>query len=235
MAELQVKLDEAKTQVQTAQAALSTAKTAAEVKVEVENQEKVVAEKQTVLDEAKKRQAMVQERVAQLANVNEKGELTAQAIVASGGSIKVEGQLVTVDFTDEYTMEALKGYTVNVIIYSSISDVDVLTKDHFTIGIDNTATVQFNHDPSEQLTKKTNKVTVVPPKNDTPPPPPTTPEKPKGELPTPPTPPTTPPAESTPPPPGKILPKTGVAENGMYALVGMILGTLTLVFRRRKQ
>ncbi|WP_105134158.1 isopeptide-forming domain-containing fimbrial protein [Streptococcus suis] len=235
MAELQVKLDEAKTQVQTAQAALSTAKTAAEVKVEVENQEKVVAEKQTVLDEAKKRQAMVQERIAQLANVNEKGELTAQAIVALGGSIKVEGQLVTVDFTDEYTMEALKGYTVNVIIYSSISDVDALTKDHFTIGIDNTATVQFNHDPSEQLTKKTNKVTVVPPKNDTPPPPPTTPEKPKGELPTPPTPPTTPPAESTPPTPGKTLPKTGVAENGMYALVGMILGTLTLVFRRRKQ
>ncbi|NQP10236.1 isopeptide-forming domain-containing fimbrial protein [Streptococcus suis] len=235
MAELQAKLDEAKTQVQTAQAALSTAKTAAEVKVEVENQEKVVAEKQTVLDEAKKRQAMVQERIAQLANVNEKGELTAQAIVALGGSIKVEGQLVTVDFTDEYTMEALKGYTVNVIIYSSISDVDALTKDHFTIGIDNTATVQFNHDPSEQLTKKTNKVTVVPPKNDTPPPPPTTPEKPKGELPTPPTPPTTPPAESTPPPPGKTLPKTGVAENGMYALVGMILGTLTLVFRRRKQ
>ncbi|AER18496.1 hypothetical protein SSUD12_0149 [Streptococcus suis D12] len=235
MAELQAKLDEAKTQVQTAQAALSTAKTAAEVKVEVENQEKVVAEKQAVLDEAKKRQAMVQERIAQLANVNEKGELTAQAIVALGGSIKVEGQLVTVDFTDEYTMEALKGYTVNVIIYSSISDVDALTKDHFTIGIDNTATVQFNHDPSEQLTKKTNKVTVVPPKNDTPPPPPTTPEKPKGELPTPPTPPTTPPAESTPPPPGKTLPKTGVAENGMYALVGMILGTLTLVFRRRKQ
>ncbi|NQJ89758.1 isopeptide-forming domain-containing fimbrial protein [Streptococcus suis] len=235
MAELQAKLDEAKTQVQTAQAALSTAKTAAEVKVEVENQEKVVAEKQTVLDEAKKRQAMVQERIAQLANVNEKGELTAQAIVALGGSIKVEGQLVTVDFTDEYTMEALKGYTVNVIIYSSISDVDALTKDHFTIGIDNTATVQFNHDPSEQLTKKTNKVTVVPPKNDTPPPPPTTPEKPKGELPTPPTPPTTPPAESTPPTPGKTLPKTGVAENGMYALVGMILGTLTLVFRRRKQ
>ncbi|WP_174854738.1 isopeptide-forming domain-containing fimbrial protein [Streptococcus suis] len=235
MAELQAKLDEAKTQVQTAQAALSTAKTAAEVKVEVENQEKVVAEKQTVLDEAKKRQAIVQERIAQLANVNEKGELTAQAIVALGGSIKVEGQLVTVDFTDEYTMEALKGYTVNVIIYSSISDVDALTKDHFTIGIDNTATVQFNHDPSEQLTKKTNKVTVVPPKNDTPPPPPTTPEKPKGELPTPPTPPTTPPAESTPPTPGKTLPKTGVAENGMYALVGMILGTLTLVFRRRKQ
>ncbi|MGQ7567797.1 isopeptide-forming domain-containing fimbrial protein [Streptococcus suis] len=235
MAELQAKLDEAKTQVQTAQAALSTAKTAAEVKVEVENQEKVVAEKQTVLDEAKKRQAIVQERIAQLANVNEKGELTAQAIVALGGSIKVEGQLVTVDFTDEYTMKALKGYTVNVIIYSSISDVDALTKDHFTIGIDNTATVQFNHDPSEQLTKKTNKVTVVPPKNDTPPPPPTTPEKPKGELPTPPTPPTTPPAESTPPPPGKTLPKTGVAENGMYALVGMILGTLTLVFRRRKQ
>ncbi|HEL1567887.1 TPA: isopeptide-forming domain-containing fimbrial protein [Streptococcus suis] len=235
MAELQAKLDEAKTQVQTAQAALSTAKTAAEVKVEVENQDKVVAEKQTVLDEAKKRQAIVQERIAQLANVNEKGELTAQAIVALGGSIKVEGQLVTVDFTDEYTMEALKGYTVNVIIYSSISDVDALTKDHFTIGIDNTATVQFNHDPSEQLTKKTNKVTVVPPKNDTPPPPPTTPEKPKGELPTPPTPPTTPPAESTPPPPGKTLPKTGVAENGMYALVGMILGTLTLVFRRRKQ
>ncbi|BDD41815.1 isopeptide-forming domain-containing fimbrial protein [Streptococcus ruminantium] len=230
IAELQAKLEAAKQRVQVAQEVLAKAKTPSEVKVEADNQEKVVAAKQKVLDEAKEKQAKVQERVEQLAKVNDKGELTAEAIAALGGTIKVDGQFVTVDFTDEYTMEALKGYTVNVIIYSSITDVNALTIDHFTKGIDNTATVQFNHDPSDNLTKKTNKVTVVPPKNETPPPP-ATPDKPKGDLPTPPTPPT----EPTPPPSsGPILPKTGTNENGVYAIVGIILGALTFVLRKRK-
>ncbi|WP_237373388.1 isopeptide-forming domain-containing fimbrial protein [Streptococcus ruminantium] len=230
IAELQAKLEAAKQRVQAAQEVLAKAKTPSEVKVEADNQEKVVAAKQKVLDEAKEKQAKVQERVEQLAKVNDKGELTAEAIAALGGTIKVDGQFVTVDFTDEYTMEALKGYTVNVIIYSSITDVNALTIDHFTKGIDNTATVQFNHDPSDNLTKKTNKVTVVPPKNETPPPP-ATPDKPKGDLPTPPTPPT----EPTPPPSsGPILPKTGTNENGVYAIVGIILGALTFVLRKRK-
>ncbi len=233
IAELQAKLEAAKQRVQAAQEVLAKAKTPSEVKVEADNQEKVVAAKQKVLDEAKEKQAKVQERVEQLAKVNDKGELTAEAIAALGGTIKVDGQFVTVDFTDEYTMEALKGYTVNVIIYSSITDVNALTIDHFTKGIDNTATVQFNHDPSDNLTKKTNKVTVVPPKNETPPPP-ATPDKPKGDLPTPPTPPT-PPTEPTPPPSsGPILPKTGTNENGVYAIVGIILGALTFVLRKRK-
>ncbi|MDQ8843603.1 isopeptide-forming domain-containing fimbrial protein, partial [Streptococcus ruminantium] len=230
IAELQAKLEAAKQRVQAAQEVLAKAKTPSEVKVEADNQEKVVAAKQKVLDEAKEKQAKVQERVEQFAKVNDKGELTAEAIAALGGTIKVDGQFVTVDFTDEYTMEALKGYTVNVIIYSSITDVNALTIDHFTKGIDNTATVQFNHDPSDNLTKKTNKVTVVPPKNETPPPP-ATPDKPKGDLPTPPTPPT----EPTPPPSsGPILPKTGTNENGVYAIVGIILGALTFVLRKRK-
>ncbi|WP_227985819.1 isopeptide-forming domain-containing fimbrial protein [Streptococcus ruminantium] len=230
IAELQAKLEAVKQRVQAAQEVLAKAKTPSEVKVEADNQEKVVAAKQKVLDEAKEKQAKVQERVEQFAKVNDKGELTAEAIAALGGTIKVDGQFVTVDFTDEYTMEALKGYTVNVIIYSSITDVNALTIDHFTKGIDNTATVQFNHDPSDNLTKKTNKVTVVPPKNETPPPP-ATPDKPKGDLPTPPTPPT----EPTPPPSsGPILPKTGTNENGVYAIVGIILGALTFVLRKRK-
>ncbi|BBA91819.1 hypothetical protein SR187_0940 [Streptococcus ruminantium] len=230
IAELQAKLEAAKQRVQAAQEVLAKAKTPSEVKVEADNQEKVVVAKQKVLDEAKEKQAKVQERVEQFAKVNDKGELTAEAIAALGGTIKVDGQFVTVDFTDEYTMEALKGYTVNVIIYSSITDVNALTIDHFTKGIDNTATVQFNHDPSDNLTKKTNKVTVVPPKNETPPPP-ATPDKPKGDLPTPPTPPT----EPTPPPSsGPILPKTGTNENGVYAIVGIILGALTFVLRKRK-
>ncbi|MDG3132642.1 isopeptide-forming domain-containing fimbrial protein [Streptococcus suis] len=233
VAELQAKLATAKEQLQEAKEALANAKTDSEVKVEVSNQEKIVAAKQKVLDEAKEKQAKVQERMEQLAKINDKGELTPEAIAALGGTITVEGQLVTVDFVDEYTMEALKGYTVNVIIYSSISDVSALTLDHFTKGIDNTATVQFNHDPSDNLTKKTNKVTVIPPKpKDETPPPPTTPEQPKGELP----PPTTPPTSTTPPPSsGPILPKTGTDENGMYTFVGMILGGFALTFRKRKQ
>lgn len=157
-------------------AQLETAKTAAEIQVDISNQEKVVAEAKSVKEKAEERQEKLQASLTSLADVTPEGMLSDKAILALGGTIKVKDQLVTVDFSDEYTMEALKGYTVNVIIYSSITDVTALKDVHFTKGIDNTATVQFNHDPSVNLTKKTNTVRVVPPKGQTPPPP-------KGELP----------------------------------------------------
>ncbi|WP_049618369.1 LPXTG cell wall anchor domain-containing protein [Streptococcus sp. X13SY08] len=201
IADVQAKLEAAKVEVQKAQEALAQAKT-----------------------------AEVQERMAQLAKVNAKGGLTAEAIAALGGTIKVEGQLVTVEFTDEDTMEALRGYTVNVIIYSSITDVKALTDDHFTKGIDNTATVQFNHDPNANLIKKTNKVTVVPPKEQTLPPTPPKPEEPKGDLPTPPK-----KLAPTPKPATPILPKTGSVETGFWSLLGLGLAALGIFALSKKK
>lgn len=169
-------LETAKTALATAETALAEAKTTAEIQVDISNQEKVIAEAKSVKEKAEERQEKLQASLTSLADVTPEGMLSDKAILALGGTIKVKDQLVTVDFSDEYTMEALKGYTVNVIIYSSITDVTALKDVHFTKGIDNTATVQFNHDPSVNLTKKTNTVRVVPPKGQTPPPP-------KGELP----------------------------------------------------
>lgn len=174
-------LETAKTALATAETALAEAKTTAEIQVDISNQEKVIAEAKSVKEKAEERQEKLQASLTSLADVTPEGMLSDKAILALGGTIKVKDQLVTVDFSDEYTMEALKGYTVNVIIYSSITDVTALKDVHFTKGIDNTATVQFNHDPSVNLTKKTNKVTVVPPRKN--PPKKITPPDPKGELP----------------------------------------------------
>lgn len=226
--DLEVKVTEAKATLTKAQETLATAKTEAEVKVEAANQQKVVDEKQKALDQAKDKQAKLQAKLAELAKVNEKGELTSEAIAALGGTIKVEGQLVTVDFSDEYTMEALKGRKVSVIIYSSIKDVKALKDIHFTKGIENTATVQFNHNPHSDLTKKTNPVKVYPPKPKTPTPPPTVPEKPKGELPTPPTP--------QAPTPKKVLPRTGSTKSDIWTLVGLgIAGILAYAYGKKRK
>ena len=226
--DLEVKVTEAKATLTKAQETLATAKTEAEVKVEAANQQKVVDEKQKALDQAKDKQAKLQAKLAELAKVNEKGELTSEAIAALGGTIKVEGQLVTVDFSDEYTMEALKGRKVSVIIYSSIKDVKALKDIHFTKGIENTATVQFNHNPDSDLTKKTNPVKVYPPKPKTPTPPPTVPEKPKGELPTPPTP--------QAPTPKKVLPRTGSTKSDIWTLVGLgIAGILAYAYGKKRK
>ncbi|MBY5035020.1 isopeptide-forming domain-containing fimbrial protein, partial [Streptococcus gallolyticus] len=230
VAELDKKVTAAKATLTTAQEALATAKTDAEVRVEVANQEKVVVEKQKALDQVKEKQAKLQAKLAELEKVNDKGELTAEAIVALGGTIKVEGQLVTVDFSDEFTMEALKGRTVSVIIYSSIKDVKALTDVHFTKGIENTATVQFNHNPNTDLTKKTNTVTVIPPKPEKPTPPPTTPDEPKGDLPTPPTP------QGPTPTPKKVLPRTGSTKSDIWALVGMgLAGILAYAYGKKRK
>ncbi|MGL6299801.1 hypothetical protein ACR31S_06135 [Streptococcus iniae] len=98
--------------------------------------------------------------------MTENGELTKEALTALGGKVTIsaDGQTVTVDISDEATMEALKGYTVSAIIYAKIKDVTALKDVHFKDGILNTAEVQFNHDPSQDMTKKTNTVKVTPPK-----------------------------------------------------------------------
>ena len=235
-------LETAKTALATAETAVAEAKTAAEIQVDISNQEKVVAEAKSVKEKAEERQEKLQARLTSLADVTPEGMLSDKAILALGGTIKVKDQLVTVDFSDEYTMEALKGYTVNVIIYSSITDVTALKDAHFTKGIDNTATVQFNHDPSVNLTKKTNTVRVVPPKKNNPPKG-QTPPPPKGELPRiperKPKPKHIPPA-NTPKAKKKLpstLPKTGESSShlGLIGLGIVSLGSLAFYMVSRKK
>ncbi|MET3556892.1 fimbrial isopeptide formation D2 family protein/LPXTG-motif cell wall-anchored protein, partial [Streptococcus rupicaprae] len=201
----------------------------AERQVAISNQEKVVEKAEKALAEAKDKQAKLAEKLALFGQVNEKGELTAEAIEALGGKITVEGQDVTVDFSDEMTMEALKGYTVNVIIYTAIKDVKALTDAHYKGGIDNIATVQYNHNPDAKFTKKTNKVTVIPPRKTTPPP--VVPPTPVPPTPVPPTPPTTPdkPKVVTPKTPKSDLPKTG-EQVSILGAVGLVIGLVALGF-----
>lgn len=224
------------------EAALEAAKTAtpqnpSEVALAISNQEKAVAKAEKALEEATAKQAKVAEKLALLTQVNEKGELTPEAIAALGGTIKVEGQDVTVDFANEDTMEALKGYTVHVIIYSVIKDVKALTDDHYRNGIDNTATVQYNHNPDSKFTKKTNTVKVIPPRKTTPP----TPEEPTPPITTevPPTTTEIPPTTGTKVPPvgpstssktvKSSLPKTGEAKS-VLGILGVAIGLGALGF-----
>lgn len=242
IADDEAQLATAKATLTEVQSAVSAAKTNAELKVELENQQKVVDKKQAAYDKAKDRQDKLVAALAEFAKVNDRGELTAEAIRALGGRIDVVGQTVTVDFSDEYTMEALKGYTVNVIIYSNITDVTALTDDHYKDGIDNIATVTFNHDPSDKFTKKTNKVTVVPPKTpkEDKPPTPKTPDKPKGDLPDPKKPHNNIPPANTPTTSKKLpntLPKTGEQSSALGVIgLGLVgLGTLAFYVLTKKK
>lgn len=223
LADLTVQLNQAKIDLATASTALSNAKTAAEIKVEADNQQKVIDKAQEAFDKAKAKKEKVDAKTALLSQINAKGELTADAIKALGGTITIDGQSVTVDISDEDTMEALKGYTVNAIIYANIKDVAALTDVHYKDGILNIAEVQFNHDPNQDMTKKTNTVKVTPPK----------PEDPKPQ-----TPPTgkTPPKRPTPPKPNTpILPRTADRPSLMGVVIGSLLLALGLVELKRKR
>ncbi len=219
----------------------------AALEVEIRNATASIEELEKQLAEKAPKATVAREVEAALLAVNEKGELTdASAAILGQVSIDKATNHVVFDITNPDVLASLRGRQVTMSIYATINpeaDLSNYVTDKGIELVPNTASVTFDRNP--QTKKKTNTVTVTPPPLPEPPGPPTPlPPLPPVEppvpsdpptQPTPPTPPTTPPAESTPPTPGKTLPKTGVAENGMYALVGMILGTLTLVFRRRKQ
>ncbi|MDW8710139.1 isopeptide-forming domain-containing fimbrial protein, partial [Streptococcus suis] len=219
----------------------------AALEVEIRNATASIEELEKQLAEKTPKATIAREVEAALLAVNEKGELTdASAAILGQVSIDKATNHVVFDITNPDVLASLRGRQVTMSIYATINpeaDLSNYVTDKGIELVPNTASVTFDRNP--QTKKKTNTVTVTPPPLPEPPGPPTPlPPLPPVEppvpsdpptQPTPPTPPTTPPAESTPPTPGKTLPKTGVAENGMYALVGMILGTLTLVFRRRKQ
>ncbi|MFC5630309.1 isopeptide-forming domain-containing fimbrial protein, partial [Streptococcus caledonicus] len=229
VADLEATLTVAKEELAKAQATVDSAKAIPEVQVDLANQEQVIAKIEQKLAEAKAKQEKVNERLAQLTKVNEKGELTADALAALGGKVKVDGQQVTVEFDDELTMEALKGRTVTVIIYTAIKDGVSLIEEHYTDGISNTATVQYNHNPNGNFTKKTNTVKVIPPRP--------TPPAPEPPAPVPPVPTPEPPVPTPPTPPvnQKILPKTGATITAVWEIVGLIVGLVSLVFYTAKK
>ena len=194
------------------------------------------------LEQLKESKEKLEKALEAFTTVNDKGEITDEAL-AKIAKVTVEGQKVTVEVTDKAVLEALKGSTFRVIIYSSIKDgADLsnpryLNKENNETKIPNKATVTFNDKP-----KVTNTVNVYPPEPNTPPttpphtppttpntPPPTTPDTPpapKGDLPPAPTP--------EPEKPKNILPKTGTSATMVNeVIIGMILVLMGLLLRRK--
>jgi len=178
-----------------------------EQKVAKEKLDKEIAQ----LKESKEKLAKALE---QFKSVTDKGELTDEAL-AKVAKVTVNGQDVTVDITDKDILEALKGSTLRVVIYSVFKEgVD---PSQYQGGVPNKAYVNFNHDPKVH---ETNIVRVVPP-TPTPEPP-----APKDDLPPAPTP--------EPPKPKKILPKTGTSVTMVYeVIVGLVLVLMGALLRRR--
>ena len=192
------------------------------------------------LEQLKESKEKLEKALEAFTTVNDKGEITDEAL-AKIAKVTVEGQKVTVEVTDKAVLEALKGSTFRVIIYSSIKDgadlSSYLNKENNETKIPNKATVTFNDKP-----KVTNTVNVYPPEPTTPPttppqtppttpgtPPPTTPDTPpapKGDLPPAPTP--------EPEKPKNILPKTGTSATMVNeVIIGMILVLMGLLLRRK--
>ena len=146
---------------------------------------------------------------------NDRGELVGKELEAIATVTYDEtSNVVTFEISDKDVLEALKGSTVRLVLYTNFKEGTDFTK--FTGGVPNTAEVSFNHNPKP---KTTNKVVVFPP---TPP----TPEKPQ----TPPPGGTVPPAE-----PKKTLPNTGSEGSSIFGvLVALALGLAGLLVWKRK-
>ena len=164
----------------------------------------------------KEAQTKLQAAIDKLSKVsNDRGELVGKDLEAIATVTYDEtSNVVTFEISDKDVLEALKGSTVRLILYTNFKEGTDFTK--FTGGVPNTAEVSFNHNPKP---KTTNKVVVFPP---TPP----TPEKPQ----TPPPGGTVPPAE-----PKKTLPNTGSEGSSIFGvLAALALGLAGLLVWKRK-
>ena len=146
---------------------------------------------------------------------NDRGELVGKDLEAIATVTYDEtSNVVTFEISDKDVLEALKGSTVRLVLYTNFKEGTDFAK--YQNGVPNTATVSFNHNPKP---KTTNKVVVFPP---TPP----TPEKPQ----TPPPGGTVPPAE-----PKKTLPNTGSEGSSIFGvLAALALGLAGLLVWKRK-
>ncbi|MCY7107071.1 isopeptide-forming domain-containing fimbrial protein [Streptococcus oralis] len=164
----------------------------------------------------KEAQTKLQAAIDKLSKVsNDRGELVGKDLEAIATVTYDEtSNVVTFEISDKDVLEALKGSTVRLVLYTNFKEGTDFTK--FTGGVPNTAEVSFNHNPKP---KTTNKVVVFPP---TPP----TPEKPQ----TPPPGGTVPPAE-----PKKTLPNTGSEASSIFGvLAALALGLAGLLVWKRK-
>ena len=164
----------------------------------------------------KEAQTKLQAAIDKLSKVsNDRSELVGKELEAIATVTYDEVQnIVTLEISDKDVLEALKGSTVRLVLYTNFKEGTDFTK--FTGGVPNTAEVSFNHNPKP---KTTNKVVVFPP---TPP----TPEKPQ----TPPPGGTVPPAE-----PKKTLPNTGSEGSSIFGvLAALALGLAGLLVWKRK-
>ncbi|KXT86515.1 Cell surface protein [Streptococcus parasanguinis] len=190
------------------------------------------------LEEAK---AKLDKAVENLSKVsNERGEITGDALSAFATVTYDEAtNLVTVEITDETILDALKGSTLRLVLYTSFKDgVDV--SKYVDNGVPNVAKVSFNHKP-----KETYEVKVFPPAPNTPPPGPYTPPTPvippapNGDLPPAPIPDKPKPKKPTPKVPEQpqpILPKTAAVDSPVLNLVGgLMLGMASLLIWKRKK
>ena len=164
----------------------------------------------------KEAQTKLQAAIDKLSKVsNDRSELVGKDLEAIATVTYDEtSNVVTFEISDKDVLEALKGSTVRLVLYTNFKEGTDFTK--FTGGVPNTAEVSFNHNPKP---KTTNKVVVFPP---TPP----TPEKPQ----TPPPGGTVPPAE-----PKKTLPNTGSEGSSIFGvLAALALGLAGLLVWKRK-
>ena len=141
---------------------------------------------------------------------NDRGELVGKELEAIATVTYDETEnLVTFEISDKDVLEALKGSTVRLVLYTNFKEGTDFTQ--FAAGVPNKAKVSFNHNP-----QPTNTVMVFPPKPEEP-----TKPTPVGNVP--------------PKDPGKNLPNTGSEASSIFGvLAALALGLAGLLVWKRK-
>ena len=141
---------------------------------------------------------------------NDRGELVGKELEAIATVTYDEtSNVVTFEISDKDVLEALKGSTVRLVLYTNFKEGTDFTQ--FAAGVPNKAKVSFNHNP-----QPTNTVMVFPPKPEEP-----TKPTPVGNVP--------------PKDPGKNLPNTGSEASSIFGvLAALALGLAGLLVWKRK-
>ena len=159
----------------------------------------------------KEAQTKLQAAIDKLSKVsNDRGELVGKDLEAIATVTYDEtSNVVTFEISDKDVLEALKGSTVRLVLYTNFKEGTDFTQ--FAAGVPNKAKVSFNHNP-----QPTNTVMVFPPKPEEP-----TKPTPVGNVP--------------PTDPGKNLPNTGSEGSSIFGvLAALALGLAGLLVWKRK-
>ena len=166
----------------------------------------------------KEAQTKLQAAIDKLSKVsNDRSELVGKELEAIATITYDESQnIVTLEISDKDVLEALKGSTVRLVLYTNFKEGTDFAQ--FATGVPNTAKVSFN-----DKSKTTNKVVVTPPVPVTPPAPNIPPAE--GDIPKKPT------------EPGKTLPNTGSEVSTVLEVVAALAAGLAglLVWKRKAE